>query len=131
MVHGIVKKIMLTGINKYAKKYSESAENVQIKVTINEEGFVVYTMCKNFNNIENVGFIEIMDKKIDIFGYEQLATPFLGKCLVDFSTEIDVSPLNVSIFIIKYKESVVLAYYNGYLNIKNVTLLKQLESLGI
>ena len=131
MVNGIVKRIMLTGITKYAKKYSESAENVQIKVTINEEGLVVYTMCNDFNEVEIVGFIEIMDKKIDIFGYEQLATPFLGRCLIEFANEIQVSPLEVSIFIMKYKESVVLAYYNGFKNVKNVTLVKQLESLGI
>ena len=81
MVEAIVKKIMTTGITKYAKVYNVPAEQVQIKVTNDPNGTVFYTMCNNFKAIENVSFLQIMDKKMDIFQYEALANPFLKKSL--------------------------------------------------
>jgi hypothetical protein len=131
MIHGIVKKIMMTGLNKYAKKFNQSSDNVQIKVSITEEGHVKYEMCNDFSVVETVTFLEIMDKKIDFFGYEQLATPFLGQCIVNFSEEANVSPLEANAFILKHKEQIFLSYYVGNKNVKNVTLAKQLESLGV
>ena len=70
MVEGIVKKIMMTGINKYAQAYGASNENVQIKVTDDENGNVFYTMCNDFKDVEPVTFLNIMDKRMDFFGYE-------------------------------------------------------------
>jgi hypothetical protein len=54
MVEGIVKKIMMTGINKYAKKYETSNDDVQIKVTDDIDGNVFYTMCKDFKDRKSV-----------------------------------------------------------------------------
>jgi hypothetical protein len=76
MVEGIVKKIMTTGINKYAKVYDVPADRVQIKVTNDPNGTVFYTMCNNFKEVERVSFLKIMDKRMDIFQYEALANPF-------------------------------------------------------
>lgn len=131
MVHGIVKKIMMTGLNKYAKKFNQSPDKVQIKVSITDEGQVKYEMCNDFNSEETVTFLEIMDKKIDFLGYEQLATPFLGQCLITFSEEVNASPLETNAFILKHKEQIVLCYYIGNKFVKDVSLQKQLESLGI
>ena len=77
MVEAIVKKIMTTGINKYAKLYNVPVEKVQIKVTNDPNGTVFYTMCNNFKEVEVVSFLQIMDKKMDIFQYEALANPLL------------------------------------------------------
>jgi hypothetical protein len=131
MVEGIVKKIMMGGIKKYAKAYSASNDNVQIKVTDDESGNVFYTMCNDFKEIEPVTFLNIMDKKIDFLGYEGLASPFLKKALVIFSEESGCELSKVKCFILKHKETIYLAFYNGYKCVKNITLAKQLSQLGL
>jgi len=131
MVEGIVKKIMMTGINKYAKAYGTSNENVQIKVTDDIDGNVFYTMCNDFKDVEQVTFLNIMDKRMDFFGYEGLSSPFLKKALAIFATEAGCDVSNVNCFIMKHKETVGLAFYNGFKNGKNILLAKQLEQLGL
>jgi hypothetical protein len=131
MVEGIVKKIMMTGINKYSKKYGTSNENVQIKVTDDIDGNVYYTMCNDFKDVEQVTFLNIMDKRMDFFGYEGLASPFLKKALSIFATEKGCDVSEVNCFIMKHKETVGLAFYNRFKNGKNILLSKQLEELGL
>lgn len=131
MVEAIVKKIMMTGINKYAEEYATSNDNVQIKVTDDENGNVFYTMCNDFKDVEPVTFLNIMDKRMDFFGYEGLASPFLKKALGIFAEEADCDVSNVNCFIMKHKTTVGLAFYNGHKSGKNILLAKQLEQLGL
>jgi hypothetical protein len=131
MVEGIVKKIMTTGITKYAKAYNVPAEQVQIKVTNDPNGTVFYTMCNNFKAIENVSFLQIMDKKMDIFQYEALANPFLKKSLELYANDTKDDVLNVCSFIMKVNNNIGLSFYNGYKNGKNISLGKHLGELGL
>jgi hypothetical protein len=132
MVEAIVKKIMTTGITKYAKEYNVPAEQVQIKVTNDPNGTVFYTMCNNFKAIENVSFLQIMDKKMDIFQYEALANPFLKKSLELYSNDTNDDVLNVCSFIMKVNtNNIGLSFYNGYKNGKNISLGKHLGELGL
>ena len=131
MVEGIVKKIMMTGIKKYAQAYGTSNEDVQIKVTDDIDGNVIYTMCNDFKDVQTVTFLNIIDKRMDFFGYEGLASPFLKKALGIFATETGCEVSQVNCFIMKHKETVGLAFYNGYKNGKNILLSKQLEELGL
>lgn len=132
MVQGIVKKIMTTGITKYAKEYNVPAEQVQIKVTNDPTGTVFYTMCNNFKAVENVSFLQIMDKKMDIFQYEALANPFLKKSLELYSKDTNDDVLNVCSFIMKVNtNNIGLSFYNGYKNGKNISLGKHLGELGL
>jgi hypothetical protein len=131
MVEGFVKKIMMTGINKYAKAYGTSNDNVQIKVTDNKDSYVDYTMCNDFKEVEQVSFLNIMDKRMDLLGYETLASPFLKKALSVFAEDVSCEITDVSCFIMKHKETIGLAFYNKNKNIKNILLAKQLEQLGL
>jgi hypothetical protein len=131
MVEGIVKKIMTTGIVKYAKAYGVPADKVQIKVTNNPDGTVFYTMCNNFKAIENVTFLQIMDKKMDIFQYEALANPFLKKSLELYATDTNDDVSNVCSFIMQVNNNIGLAFYNGFKNGKNISLAKHLGELGL
>jgi hypothetical protein len=131
MVEGIVKKIMTTGINKYAKAYDVPADRVQIKVTNDPNGTVFYTMCNNFKEVERVSFLQIMDKKMDIFQYEALANPFLKKSLELYSKDTNDDVLNVCSFIMQVHNNIGLAFYNGYKNGKNISLAKHLGELGL
>ena len=131
MVEGIVKKIMTTGITKYAQAYNVPAEQVQIKVTNDPSGTVFYTMCNNFKEVEKVSFLQIMDKRMDIFQYEALANPFLKKSLELYAKDTNDDVLNVCNFIMKVNNNIGLAFYNGYKNGKNISLAKHLGELGL
>lgn len=131
MVEGIVKKIMTTGIVKYAKAYGVPADKVQIKITNNPDGTVFYTMCNNFKEVEKVGFLQIMDKKMDIFQYEALANPFLKKSLELYANDTNDDLSNVCSFIMQVNNNIGLAFYNGYKNGKNISLAKHLGELGL
>jgi hypothetical protein len=131
MVEGIVKKIMTTGITKYAKAYGVPALQVQIKVTNNPDGTVFYTMCNNFKEVQSVSFLQIMDKRMDIFQYEALANPFLKKSLELYAKDTNDDILNVCSFIMQVNNNIGLAFYNGYKNGKNISLKNHLGELGL
>ena len=131
MVEGIVKKIMTTGIVKYAQSYDVSADKVQIKVTNDPSGTVFYTMCKNFKEVESVSFLQIMNKKMDIFQYEALANPFLKKSLQLYAKGTNDDVLNVCVFIMQVNNNIGLSFYNKYKNGKNISLGKHLGELGL
>jgi len=131
MVEGIVKKIMNTGINKYAKEYIVPSNEVQIKVTNDPNGTVIYAMCKNFKEVESVSFLQIMNKKMDIFQYEALANPFLKKSLELYAKESNDDILNVCVFILQINNNIGLSFYNKFKNGKNISLPKHLIELGL
>jgi len=131
VVNAIVKKIMISGINKYSNLYNVPVEKIQIKVTNNPSGTVFYTICKDFKEVESVSFLQIMDKKMDIFQYESLSSPFLKKSLELYSEDTKDDILNVCFFIIKINNDIGLAFYNGYKNGKNISLNKHLGELGL
>lgn len=141
MVEGIVKKIMFTGIEKYAKIFGVTDLQVQIKVLNDDNGSVKYKMCKNYEDEEEVRFLQIMDKKMDMFGYEALASPFLKKSLIEIAEESSLALSQVCCFILKYEDSnkkqgIGLAFYEiendkPLRKLKALTLSKHLEKLGL
>jgi len=141
MIEGIVKKIMFTGIEKYAKIFEVKELEVQIKVTNDDSGSVLYEMCKNFQVKESVSFLQIMDKRLDIFGYEGLASPFLKKSLDDCASESRLNINEVCCFIMGFidknnKKQIGLAFYkiaenNSLTPLKNTSLSKHLQTLGV
>jgi hypothetical protein len=132
MIEGIVKKIMMTGINKYAKVYEVEPKNIQILVKDEPDGSVNFTICKEFKVQEEVTFLQIMDKKMDIFQYESLASPYLKKSLEMYSQDTNDVLTNVCCFIMMPVENQIgLAFYNGYKNGKNVSIAKFLQELGL
>ena len=114
MVQAIVKKIMSKGIRKYAKVYEVPENEIQIKVTNDADGYVFYTICMNFKEKERVTFLQIMDAKIDLLGYQQLANPFMKKSIEMYAKETDDEIENVCSFIMIVRENIGLAFYNKY-----------------
>jgi hypothetical protein len=136
MVQGIVKKIMITGLTKYAKVYNVTTGEVQIKVTNDINGTVNYDICVQNNVVENVRFINIMDKKIDFLGYESIANPFLKKSLEMYARESKDELQNVCCNIIMYSDAndipqIGLQFYNGNIKNKSISLTKHLSELGV
>jgi hypothetical protein len=141
MVEGIVKKIMFSGIENYAKKYNLSDLDVQIKVLDDDNEGVIYKMCKKYVEEENVSFLQIMNKKMDMFGYEGLASPFLKRSLIECAEEFKIKVSEVCCFIFKYqdkfnKEKVGLVFYeivnnNPLKKLKVISLSMHLQKLGL
>ena len=106
-----------------------------------ENGSVNYKICKNYVEEEDVRFLQIMDKKLDMFGYEALASPFLKKSLIECAEENQTNLSQVCCFIFKYednnkKQGVGLGFYKiqnekPLSKLKVVTLSKHLEKLGL
>jgi hypothetical protein len=89
-------------------------------------------MCNNFKEVERVGFLQIMDKRMDIFQYEALANPFLKKSLELYAHDTSDDLSNVCSFIMQVNNNNIgLAFYNGYKNGKNISLGKHLGELGL
>lgn len=131
MVQAIVKKIMSKGIRKYAKVYKVPENEIQIKVTNDADGYVFYTICMNFKEKERVTFLQIMDAKIDLLGYQQLANPFMKKSIEMYAKDTDDEIENVCSFIMIVRENIGLAFYNKYKCGKTIALSKHLEELGL
>jgi hypothetical protein len=131
MIESIVKKIMLTGLTKYAKEFNTTIEKIQIRVSNDEEGTVNYDICQEFVIKERVKFSQIMDTKIDILGYGNLANPFLKDLLVKFSNENEFEIKDVSCFILRHNDVLVLSFYNKSQNVKNISLKKYLSEVGL
>ncbi len=131
MVQQITSKIMLGGIFKYANIYQADEKDVQIRVTKKDEESLNFEMCENWQPKEVVTFKDILNKKIDILGYEQLSTPFLIKSLNLYEKEFDLGKENLSIFLFIRNDKVGLAVFEDKKNLKLLTLSKHFEQLGL
>lgn len=131
MIEGIVKSIMLTGLNKYALINETSPEKVQIKVSDDIDGYVFYDICKDFKITERVVFKNIMDKKMDVLGYGVLVNPKMKEFLTDFSVENDFELKNVCCFILKHNNVLFLSFYNGIKSIRTIPLKNYLAEKGL
>lgn len=131
MIESIVKGIMLTGLNKYAKKNEVDVGKIQIKVSNNIEDNVFYDICKDFKTTERVRFLDILDKKIDVLGYGSLVNPKMKEFLIDFTKENNFELQNTCCFILKHNETIYLSFYNEVKNIRNVPLKNYLLEKGL
>ena len=131
MIEGIVKKIMLTGIEKYAKILETSPEHIQIRITDDENSSVNFEICKEFKIVQKVSFLQIMDKKFDLLQYENLASPYLKLSLKNQAEATNDSLENICAFILKHNGILMVCFYSKNVNTKTVSLSKFLEELGL
>jgi len=131
MVEQITSKIMLGGICKYANLYQAEEKEVQIRVTKDQNSGLNYEICQDWQPKEKVTFKDILNKKIDILGYEQLATPFLIKSIDLYKKEFSLEDEKTSIFLFNRNNKVGLAVFEEKKNLKLITLSKHFEQLGL
>lgn len=131
MVEQITSKIMLGGICKYANIYNAQEKEVQIRVTKDQSKGLNYEICQDWQPKEKVTFKDILNKKIDILGYEQLATPFLIKSIDLYKKEFSLEGSKTSIFLFNRNNKVGLAVFEEKKNLKLITLSKHFEQLGL
>jgi len=117
MIFGKTQKIMKTGI--------------QILVKANENEGVSYTMCNSWKPQNEVSFKDIMDVRVDLLGFEMMASPFLRKSVDMYAKYYDASSSQINLFIFEKSEKIGVAVYEDTTFKETLTLEKQFERLGI
>jgi hypothetical protein len=131
MIFEKTRDIMLKGINKYSQEYGTQTNQVQIQiVALGEEG-LKYSMCQDWQPKEEVTFLQIMDRKIDLLGFEMLSTPFMRKSLVKFSKDHDGALENMSAFLSKHKDSVAISVFKDTECVRSLMLEKHFQEMGM
>lgn len=124
---------MLGGIRRYAEKYGVIDLECQIQILPLNQG-VFYKMCKNWNAVERVEFVQIMGKKIDLLGFEALSAPFMRNSLEKFSEELSTDLEQTSVMLAihpKNPNEIVLAVYEGKKPLKTLTLATHFTNMGM
>ena len=133
MVQRKTREIMLGGIRRYAEKYGVTDLECQIQILPLNQG-VFYKMCKNWNAVERVEFVQIMGKKIDLLGFEALSAPFMRNSLEKFSEELSTDLEQTSVMLgvhPKNPNEIVLAVYEGKKPLKTLTLATHFANMGM
>lgn len=131
MIFQKTQKIMNTGIAKYSRINEVTEEQTQILVKAEGEDKVNYTICSEWKPKQSVSFKEIMDVRVDLLGFEMLASPFLRKSVDMYSNYYKTNSNDMNLFIFKKDSKLGLAVYEKN-NFKEIlTLEKQFERLGI
>ena len=122
---------MKTGISKYSKEFETTKENTQILVRANEGDGVKYTMCNNWKPKNEVSFKDIMDVRVDLLGFEMMASPFLRKSVDMYAKYYNASNSQINLFIFEKSDKIGVAVYEDTKFKETLTLEKQFERLGI
>jgi len=88
-------------------------------------------MCQDWQPKEEVTFLQIMDRKIDLLGFEMLSTPFMRKSLVKFSKDHDGTLENMSAFLSKHKDSVAISVFKDTECVRSLMLEKHFQEMGM
>jgi len=131
MIYAKTQKIMKTGISKYSKEYQNTNEETQILVQSNDVESVNYTMCSKWKPKNKVSFKDIMDVKIDLLGFEMMASPFLRKSVEMYAKYYKTDNSDINLFIFEKKDKLGIAIYEQTNFKEAITLEKQFERLGI
>jgi hypothetical protein len=128
MIEAITKKIMIGGLDKYASELNN--DNVQIRISLNNE-IVKYEISISWQPTKEISFRDILNKKLDILGYEQLASPVMEKSIKYYSELFEENEDKISVFLFKHKDSIALAVYNDLQNVKVTSLSKHFQKIGM
>lgn len=131
MILGKTQKIMKTGISKYSKELEITKDNTQILVTSNEADGVDYQICESWKPSFKVSFKDIMDVRVDLLGFEMMASPFLRKSVDMYADYYNTIPSEINLFIFEKEEKIGVAVYDKTIFKEAISLTKQFERLGI
>ena len=88
-------------------------------------------MCNSWNPKQRVGFKDIMDVRVDMLGFEMMASPFLSKSVEMYAKYYDVLVKEINLFIFEKNDKVGVAVYENKKFKEAVSLEKQFERLGL
>lgn len=110
-------------IERYAKKYNESANDIQLRFRLDYEGEMTYTMTRFYQKVESVTFLQILDVRIDFKGYSLIVPAFIKKTLERFVEELGCSVVDAMIFVSKKGDNDISIWlYNQGNHVKSIQL---------
>lgn len=130
MIIGKTQKIMKKGINKYSKHLDLDNEDTQILINSSGDG-LTYKMCGKWNPKMKVSFKDIMDVKVDLLGFENLASPFLAKSVEMYANKYETSLDNINLFLFEKNNKIGVAVYFKEVFKETLSLDRQFERLGL
>lgn len=131
MIYAKTQKIMKTGISKYSKEFENTKEDTQILVTSDEGEGVDYTMCNKWNPAKKVSFKDIMNVRVDLLGFEAMASPFLRRSVEMYAKQYEADNSEMNLFIFEKNEKLGIAVYEKTKFKEAISLQKQFERLGL
>lgn len=137
MFYQKTKKIMTNGIEKYSKLFNTKSTNIQILFVTNGEAEMKYKICVGYQPRQDVTFLDILDKRTDIFHIEAIATPHLIKSAEMYKKQYE-SEGEVDVMIFLYdnprnedRPILSLGIFVNKVMIRKISLQKQFERLGL
>ncbi len=119
------KKIMREALTHFGKKASLEPKQVQLLISsVDESGNPTYTLMHDYQPIQLVTFLEILNKSFDFMQTEAQAAPFLKNALNRLAKQLETEVTNISILIFtdgaEVGNEVRLYLCNGHENIKEL-----------
>ena len=112
-ISGEFKKISKNAITRIANELNDSSANVQLVLSLNEDGDNGYTALHNYRVHKKLTFLQLLGVRIDFKGYSLIAPPFIRKALNIFAESEGVDVSKISVMILENNGDVVLFLYVG------------------
>jgi len=110
------KKIMTKAIDRYAQIYGVDKSKVQLMIRPKNNDFApTYDICKDYRQVEEVTFGQILNLKLDFLGREMIATPFIKNSLIRMSKETQTNwkDINVVIYYNQTKDDILMYLFTN------------------
>ena len=113
-------KIVNDCCKRQSKEFKCTADEVQIRLYLNDAGVVKYDICQNYSvKKSDVSFkVEVLDSLLDMFGYEALCTPYFLNSFDKIEKELQVPKSKASFFIVSKDKKQKIAVFNGSTMVK-------------
>lgn len=108
-----VKADFSKAIGKHAKELGVENKDIQIRIQINEEG-LGYSLFKKWNSEkQNCSFNDVMHIRLDVFGKEQMLSPYIYEMLLKQISHYGSSADKFSAFLFEHNKTICVALHNG------------------
>jgi hypothetical protein len=122
MLVGKIKKDFLSGLERLSRKNDCNIEQIQIKLVFGEspENPIAYSICKDWKFLEVSTYKDILNKKFDLIGEENLVTPYLVQAMATNMQEFECEPHEFSAYLHEFKGTIMVSMFHG-VNCKKTT----------
>jgi len=131
MILGITEKIFNAGLKKFSIQENTELKNIQIQISMDNSGNLKYNKCVDYEIKNEVTFLQVMDKKIDLLGYKGIATPVIQESILHFVKELQCEINDVSIFMTNQNGTVYVMIYKKGLFIRHLSLKQHLNNINL
>jgi hypothetical protein len=108
-----VKADFSKAIGKHAKELGVENKDIQIRIKINEKG-LGYSLFKKWGcEKQDCSFNDVMHIRLDVFGKEQMLSPYIYEMLIKQISQYDSDAERFSAFLFEHNKTICCALHNG------------------